>query len=350
MTAPEGRLFRPARGVRLERARDRGFGRALEARIHACLDAQVPVADGDEVGKLVDHPFGEITGRRLSRRLGRARARARRTFGEIQFTDLVFGHEAERGHVFEHLHRAGVRAFGTAERIEPRGRFEEPGEQRRLVERQLAGAGIEVAFRRRVDAVGSRAEIDAVEVHGQYFFLVEAAFEPERQHRLLDFPLPGAFGREKEVLGELLGDGRAALDGAASAQIRERGAGEPQEIEPEVLEEAAVLGRDDGERKLGRHLVERHRPAPDLAHAGELGPVGGEHDDHRGPGRAEGAVDVGQIVGEDRESEERRHHPPHPESERARGRAPPALAPSPAHAKVLFTKPSRAVTSSAGGS
>ena len=85
-------------------------------------------------------------------------------------------------------------------------------------------------------------------------------------------------GAEEQVLGELLGDGRAALDHAAGGCVAERGAHQPERIDAEMRVEAAVLGRDHGLHQIGRQHVE-----PDMTAAqaplGEHGAVLGEDGD-----------------------------------------------------------------------
>jgi hypothetical protein len=146
---------------------------------------------------------------------------------------------------------------------------------------------------------------------------VRISFEPKGEQRLLDFAPQRAFGRQEQVLGELLGERRAALDGAPGAQVGPRGAGDPPKIEAEVLVEAAVLGGDDGEREFRRQLRERDRLAPDRADARDFRSVGGEHDHRRRARRAERALDIGQVVGEIGERAEGDDRAPDQNGERA---------------------------------
>ena len=60
--------------------------------------------------------------------------------------------------------RAALGAFGIAGRRKPRRRLDEAGQHRGFGERHLARRLAEIALRRRFDAIGAGAEIDAVEI------------------------------------------------------------------------------------------------------------------------------------------------------------------------------------------
>ena len=60
-------------------------------------------------------------------------------------------------------------------------------------------------------------EVDLVQVHLEDAVLRVAALELQGQHGLLQLALEALVRREEEHLGELLGDGAAALDDAAAA-------------------------------------------------------------------------------------------------------------------------------------
>ncbi len=81
-----------------------------------------------------------------------------------------------------------------------------------------------IALRRRLDPVGARAEIDPVEIEFEDLGLGELVLEPYRQHHFLELAHHVALGRQKQVLGKLLRDGRAALRDAAMQHVRQHGA------------------------------------------------------------------------------------------------------------------------------
>ena len=85
------------------------------------------------------------------------------------------------------------------------------------------------------------------------------------QHQLLEFPRQRAVLGQEQVLGKLLGDGRATLRDAAMHQVGDRGAGDAQRIDAVVRIEAAILDGDEGLRHVARQLTERHRGAAHVA-------------------------------------------------------------------------------------
>src|SRR6185295_1690329 len=114
----------------------------------------------------------------------------------------------------------------------------------------------EIAEGRRVDAVGAGAEIDAVEIELEDAALGEPGLKPQRQHDLLDLSLEGPLRFQEQVLRQLLGEGRTALDDAARLIVGEEGPDEADRIDTEMMIEAPVLDGDDRLRQIGRHLLE----------------------------------------------------------------------------------------------
>ena len=113
----------------------------------------------------------------------------------------------------------------------------------------------EEALRRRLDAEHAGAEIDAVEIEREDLVLRVARLQIEREHRLLRLALEGAAGIEEQVLGELLGQGRAALDDVAGRHVLDRGAPQSDGIEAQMIAEAAVLDGDEGVGHVVRQRV-----------------------------------------------------------------------------------------------
>ena len=135
-----------------------------------------------------------------------------------------------------------------------------------LLHVQFVGLLVEEGMGRRLDAVGVRAELHRIEVHRNDLLLGVVVFEFEGCDPLLEFrrhelgladdgaAVAGRVAR-KEVLGQLLGDGRAAaLRGVLQQQglhghTRQRG-----DVDARVAAEADVLGRNE-RRDDRRHLV-----------------------------------------------------------------------------------------------
>src|SRR5690606_23308911 len=85
------------------------------------------------------------------------------------------------------------------------------------------------------------AEVDLVQVRLEDLLLRVAQLEADREHRLARLAPPGAFGREVDVLHQLLRERAAALDHPAAARVLERGGRGADRIDPGMPEEAAVL-------------------------------------------------------------------------------------------------------------
>ena len=77
-----------------------------------------------------------------------------------------------------------------------------------------------------------------------------------REHDLLHLALQRALRRQEHVLGELLGQRRAALHHAAGEDVRRDGADEADRIDAEMRAEAAVLDGDHRVRHIGRKLLD----------------------------------------------------------------------------------------------
>ena len=88
------------------------------------------------------------------------------------------------------------------------------------------------------------------------------------------------FGRQEQVLGQLLRQRRAALDEAADPQVGKCGARQPDGVDAPMLVEAAVLGGDHRVEQMLRDRVDR-RVGLASAALGEHGTVAGQ-DAHDG--------------------------------------------------------------------
>ncbi|MNI16380.1 hypothetical protein D3C73_697120 [compost metagenome] len=217
---------------------------------------------------------------------------------------LGAGDGADLDHFVQNDVGAGGGALALGHRRIARGRLQKTRQQGGFADRQLVGALVEIALRGGFDAIGAGAEIDAVQVEGEDLLLGELHFQPHGQHQLLNLALHVLIGRQEQVLGQLLGDGRAALDHAPGLQVRGHGAAHADRVETGVVVEAAVLdGHEGGRDVVGqgvqidgrRHLGAAHRDqgagavqvgdrglAIDLIQTGGVGQVAredGEEDD-----------------------------------------------------------------------
>jgi hypothetical protein len=95
----------------------------------------------------------------------------------------------------EYLIADGSREHGRDEWVVDRGALNERDEHRCLCEVKTTGRDGVVAPRRCLDAVGLRAEVDGVEVTGEYLVLRELARELAGVNDLVDLSLDGVGGR-----------------------------------------------------------------------------------------------------------------------------------------------------------
>ena len=82
-------------------------------------------------------------------------------------------------------------------------------------------------------------------------------FEPEREIGFLDLARDRALVGQEQVLGELLGDRRAALHDAAGVRVDGERAQRADHVDAEMVEEAAVLGRQHRLDEMIGQFVER---------------------------------------------------------------------------------------------
>src|SRR5208282_4313839 len=110
---------------------------------------------------------------------------------------------------------AGLRGLRVARRVVAVWRFRQAREKGCLAERQFVEGFVEIGQRRGDDTVGTRAEIDLIEVELEDAVLWQRGLDPARKQDLLDLALDRNFVRQQHVLGDLLGDRRGADRAAA---------------------------------------------------------------------------------------------------------------------------------------
>ena len=263
--------------------------REVERRAHG----EVAVGGAGKVADLVGDPVGEI-----ARARPRHRDRAQPGAGLLRCRGFLLRHRTGLDHEVEHLSGARRGLLFVAGRVEPGRRLQEAGDDRAFEQVELGRRFAEIAVRRGVDPIGAGAEIDPVEVDFEDLVLGEAVFEPQRQQRFADFAAEVALRRQEHDLGELLGDGAAALGEMAGAQIGEPGAQEADRIDAEMLVEAPVLGGDHRFRQKRRHLLQGQRLTEQIAKAGDEAAILGEDRDARAALGDRQLTGVGQGEGE----------------------------------------------------
>jgi hypothetical protein len=85
-----------------------------------------------------------------------------------------------------------------------------------------------------------------------------ARFDPNREKGLVDLAANGAFGRQEEILGDLLGQRRTALHHFIGPGILDDGAKGALHIDAEMLEEAGIFGGQHGLDHMWRNFLKRN--------------------------------------------------------------------------------------------
>ena len=158
-------------------------------------------------------------------------------------------------------------------------RFHEPGEHRGFRQRHEPRALAEIFLRRRFDPIRARAEIDAVQIEFEDLVLRVAALEPKRQDRLLDLARQRALLGQKQILGELLGQRRAALYAAPAGHVAQKRARHADRIDAVMVVESPVLDGHERLGQIGRQVDEPDRRAACVATIGDERAVVGEDGD-----------------------------------------------------------------------
>ena len=94
-----------------------------------------------------------------------------------------------------------------------------------------------------------------VQVDAEDLILGEARLDLVGEDRLADLAEHVALVADEHQLGHLLRDGRAALHHAPGLQVGEGGAQDAERIDAVVLEEAVVLGGDEGQLHVLGDLI-----------------------------------------------------------------------------------------------
>ena len=227
--------------------------RRVEPGAHRQHGLVAELAGGGEVADLVVGPIEVPVGRGLLLAVDRGR---RVALGGV---DLPGGEIAGLDHVVQHVIGAGARR----RQVDVRGvfgrRLEQAGDHRRLGQGEIAHRLAEVELGGGLDAEGAATEVGAVEVKAEDLALGEMRLEPQRQKGLVDLARQGSLVGEEQVLGELLGQRRAALPHAVTARVHQQRPQRADDVDAVMVEEAAVLGGEQRMDEVGRQLVEGHR-------------------------------------------------------------------------------------------
>ena len=109
------------------------------------------------------------------------------------------------------------------------------------------------------------------------------AFQPEREFDFLQLALQRALLGQEQVLGELLGQRRAALRNAAMQHVGHRRAQDADGIDAVMRIEPAVFDGDEGLRQIGRQILQRNIGAGHFAAGRQHAAVEADNLDGRRP-------------------------------------------------------------------
>ncbi len=297
-------IHRHERGLRgtellafaLQHVVERLLGILLKAEVDGGVDRQILLHVADQTFDLIHHHVGRVVLRtgpealRLGGRLGH---------GGL---DFVFGDEADIAHGLQHHLRALFRRLRITRWRQTRWRLQEPCQHRRFAKVHITCRLVEVSARGGLDAIGVRTKIDAVQIHREDLVLGVFLLQPDGEQRFLDLAFQCLLRREEQVLGQLLRQGRAALNRAAMQKIGDHSAPEAQRIDAEMGVETPILDGDHRLRDIGRHVLERQSLAARRASIGQNRSIDGDDLQVRrafGNGPCAGARHARAIIDDD---------------------------------------------------
>jgi hypothetical protein len=229
----------------------------LARQIDAGLDAQAAFENSltaEGVEEVAAHLLGEVGGVRVGELPGLIRRlRALHAGGLVGLVvDVALGQ-----HAIEHIAASLLRLLGVSPRGIPRGSLREPGQLGGLGDRELGGRLAEVAARGLGQAVGAVSEVDLVEIEVEDLLLREPLLDVASEDHLSDLASDRALRVQEQALHHLLGDRAPALtDLSPGQQVLPGGAQDRLVVDPGVLEEGAVLRRDERTHHVLGDLVE----------------------------------------------------------------------------------------------
>ena len=198
------------------RSRTMRLGAALQAAVDGRLDDQLASLGANQPRQALEHGIDRILDTQILALVQRVGKGDRNAGGLLLFLDRE---QPRFGHLAQHAPRTRARHGRIGCRRELGRRLQQAGEHGGFRQRQLAGRLAEEAPRRRLDAVGAAAEIHAVEIDLEDVALAQAHLQPQGEDQLLQLAAERALRRQEQVLGELLGQCRPALDEPADPQV-----------------------------------------------------------------------------------------------------------------------------------
>lgn len=136
------------------------------------------------------------------------------------------------------------------------GRLDASRQRAGLRQGQIPRVHAEIGLSRRLNAVGSVAEINVVQVHGQNVVLAHAALQLPCQPDLFGFPGKGLLRAQMALADQLHGDGAGSLRIAALPDVGRQRAEEPHHVHAVMAVKAQILRRQKYVPRLLGNVVE----------------------------------------------------------------------------------------------
>ena len=211
------------------------------------------------------------------------------------------------------------------------------------------------------DAIGAVAQPDLVQIELEDALLGQGLLDALGEDGFLELAAKGLVAGQKDVLGHLLGDGRAALEPAPLRHVEDVLAHGPRHagrVDAAVLEEIMILGRQEGVHHLLGDLVVGHEDAAFLGELADQGAVPGIDPRRRGRTIVHQFRRVGHVVEQprridrqrkSRDGDQAQHHYAgrrDPSRRELQNRRPPrdAMAPAPVFALACVEELAKAPT------
>ncbi len=216
------------------------------------------------------------------------------------FLRLFFGDVAVLGHAAQHPIAPLDGLLLLLEGMVIVGSLGKGSEIGHLVDTQLVKGLAEIVESGGRDAIGVQAEENLIEIELEDLVLGEGLLDALGEERLLELALGGLLARQKEVFGDLLGNGGGANQLAAAAahaglQVHHNGATDALPVQAGMVIEVLVFGRQESRNHLLGHGADRHEETAFLCIFRDERTVGGMYPrHHRGLVACE-LLEVGEI-------------------------------------------------------
>jgi len=264
--------------VVLKPAHQRIAGGGLELRIERSPQIVAPAVDLLRA-ELLDRPAARLLHEEVGvavlgaagRVLGDQRPGARLGIAGL-------GQEIALPHLPQHPVAALQGPLRMALRVVVVGALRQGGEIGGLVRRQLVQRLAEIVEGGRRHPVRAVAEEDLVQIQFEDLLFRQGRLEAVGEDRLLHLAIDAGLAGQQDVLRHLLGDGRAALEPPPRRGVEDVLEHRPPQagnVDAAVIEEVAVLGREERLDHRQRNLLVGHIDAPLVRELADQGAVPG---------------------------------------------------------------------------